>query len=296
LRPRALAFIAGTVAVVGPVVVWVTPFGPDPALGIDPRLGDVVHHPMGLLSLVVLTGAYPVVAWMAYICAGLAIGRCDLRSTRLAVWLLAGGLALALAAWWTSSVLLFQFGGLRHLRAGLPPGHDWTDAQLLWDPPADAESTAWWLVGRAPHSSTSFDVLHTLGSAAAVVGAALLLTRLPPIRRVLRAVGDAGSMILTLYVGHLLALSTNMLDSNQPAQFLVLLIAMVAFAVVWRRYVGQGPLEFVISWAAGRARATVSSERRGRPSRGAPAVGQKAEVQRSGPGRCAAVSPDSERN
>lgn len=277
LRARALAGIAGVVALLGPVVIWLVHLGPDPALGTDPRLGDVIGHPVGLLGQLVLSGSYPLVAWMAYICAGLAIGRCDLRSPRLGSWLLAGGLALALAAWWASSVLLFQFGGLEHLRAGLRSGHGWTDTQLVWDPPVAATSTAWWLVGRAPHSTAPLDVVHTLGSAAAVIGAALLVTRVALIRRTLRPVADAGSMVLTLYVGHLLMLSTGVLDNHPLAQFLVLLVAMIMFAVVWRRYVGRGPLESIVSWAADRARAAVSPQgtghRLGNPGPGAEGPG-----------------------
>jgi uncharacterized membrane protein len=258
LRTRALAFASVALAVAGPVAVSVFDLTPDAALGIDPRLGDVLHHPVGLLLELTLAGAYPVVAWLAYICAGLAIGRLDLSSRRVALWLVGGGLALATAAWWASSVLLFQLGGLRQLRAAAPPGQSWTDAQLLWDPPAGI-STWWWLAGRAPHSTTPFDMLHTLGAAVTVVGAALLVTRLALLRRLLRTVADAGSMLLTLYVGHLLVLSTGVLDAHPHAQFVLLLAALIAFAVVWRRYVGRGPLESVVSWAAARGRAAYLS-------------------------------------
>jgi uncharacterized membrane protein len=258
LRPRTLAVLAGVFAVAGPLVVSAADLVSDPGLGIDPRLGDVVHHPVGLALQLALAGSYPVVAWMAYICAGLAIGRLDLSSRRVATWLLGGGLALALAAWWTSSVLLFHLGGLGHLRAAAPPDQTWTDAQLLWDPPPDITSW-WWLAGRAPHSTTPFDMLHTLGSAMAVLGAVLLLTRVDLVRRLLRPVGAAGSMLLTLYVGHLLVLSTGFLDNNPYGQFFLLLAAMIAFAVVWLRYVARrGPLELVVSRVADQARAAVA--------------------------------------
>jgi uncharacterized membrane protein YeiB len=265
LRSRALAFASLALAVAGPVVVSATHLVPDPSFGIDPRLGDVVHHPVGLALELTLAGAYPVVAWLAYICAGLAIGRLDLSSRRVALWLVAGGLALATAAWGASSVLLFQLGGLRHLRAAAPPGQAWSDAQLLWDPPSGISSW-WWLAGRAPHSTTPFDMLHTLGAAVVVLGTALLLSRLAAVRLLLRPIADAGSMLLTLYVAHLLVLSTGVLDAHPHAQFVLLLAALVAFAVVWRRYLGRGPLESVASWAATRSRRAYLS-RIGRPPR-----------------------------
>jgi uncharacterized membrane protein len=253
LRTRALVFASLAFAVIGPVVVSAADLVPDRSFGIDPRLGDLVHHPAALALEMALSGAYPVVAWLAYICAGLAIGRLDLTSRRVALWMVAGGLALATAAWWASSVLLFQLGGLRQLRAAAPPGTAWTDAQLLWDPPAGISSW-WWLAGRAPHSTTPFDMFHTLGAAVAVLGAALLLSRVALVRRLLRPIADAGSMVLTLYVGHLLVLSTGVLDAHPHAQFVLLLAALIAFAVGWRRYAGRGPLERVVSWAAARAR------------------------------------------
>jgi uncharacterized membrane protein YeiB len=256
LRTRALAFLALALAVAGPVAVSATDLISDPGLGLDPRLGDVVHHPVGLLLQLTLAGAYPVVAWMAYICAGLAIGRLDLSSRRVAWWLLGLGLGLASLSWAVSSVLLFRLGGLAHLRAAAPPDQRWTDAQLLWDPPPDIASW-WWLAGRAPHSTTPFDMLHTLGSAVAVLGAVLLLTRVASVRRLLGPLAAAGSMLLTLYVGHLLVLSAGLFESNANVQFALLLAALIAFAAAWRRYVGRGPLESVVSWAAGRARAAV---------------------------------------
>jgi uncharacterized membrane protein len=267
LRTRALAFVALAFAVGGPLAVSAFDLTPDAAIGIDPRLGDLVHHPVGLVLELALSGAYPVVAWLAYICAGLAIGRLDLTSRRVALWLFGGGLALATAAWWSSSVLLFHLGGLQHLRASAPPGRSWTDAQLLWDPPPGISSW-WWLAGRAPHSTTPFDMLHTLGAAVAVLGAALLLSRVALVRRMLRPIADAGSMLLTLYVGHLLVLSTGVLDAYPNAQFGLLLAALIAFAVVWRRCLGRGPFETVVSWVAAQCRRAYLtwSERHQRPA------------------------------
>jgi uncharacterized membrane protein YeiB len=100
-------------------------------------------------------------------------------------------------------------------------------------------------------------MLHTLGCAVAVVGAVLLLTRVQVVRRVLRPVADAGSMILTLYVGHLLVLATGVLDGHPSTQFACLLTALVTFAMIWRRFMDRGPLESLISAAAARLRGAV---------------------------------------
>ncbi|NKX55019.1 hypothetical protein [Arthrobacter mobilis] len=72
----------------------------------SPTLTDVFDDPVRSASLLLLTGYYPALPWMAYICAGLAIGRLNLSSRRTAVWLLAGGVLLATAAWAVSAALL----------------------------------------------------------------------------------------------------------------------------------------------------------------------------------------------
>ena len=43
-------------------------------IGVDVARGTLVHDPLGLLVLLLITGAYPVVVYLAYLCAGLAIG------------------------------------------------------------------------------------------------------------------------------------------------------------------------------------------------------------------------------
>ena len=54
--------------------------------------------PAELLGTLALTGYYPVLTWTTYLLAGMAVGRLDLRRVRVAVGLLVGGAALAVAA------------------------------------------------------------------------------------------------------------------------------------------------------------------------------------------------------
>ena len=84
---------------------------------------------------------------------------------------------------------------------------------LLWDAQillAEAGSRiSWWYLALPdPHSHTPVDLPHTLGSAGAVLGAALLLTGVPIVTRALSPVAAAGSMALTLYSAHLVLLAT----------------------------------------------------------------------------------------
>lgn len=266
LRPKTLAVGSVALASAGNFLIMIIVGDvPNPSRGIDPTFGDFAHHPISMIILLLLGGAYPAVLWMTFICAGLALGRLDLSSKRLASWLLGGGVVLATAAWLTSSVLLFQCGGLRQLRENAPSGPEpWTDSRLLWEPWGNFD-TFWWYAGRAPHSGTPFDLLHTLGVALAVFGATLLVTRIPRAVRLLSPLAAAGSMILTLYCAHILVLAA--LSRPVPAdyypKYFVLLFGMILFAVLWRRTHRRGPLEEVISRITNRVKAFLVS---GRPT------------------------------
>lgn len=262
LSSRTLARIAVAVAVLGPVLLVATAGSGLPYAGAqnDPTLGTLVHDPVGLLVRLLITGAYPVVAYLAYLCAGLAVGRLDLSSPRLAKRLLVGGLALAIAARVGSAILLYPLGGLSRLVAVTAPAGDGVPVaqQLLWEP---SQGTSWWYLALpSPHANTPFDLFHTLGSAMAVLGAMLLLTRLPVAERVLRPVAYVGSMTLTLYSAHLVVLWSGLLDGEPLALYLVMVVAAIVFALLWRRRFGQGPLERLVAKVAGRSRQAVARQ------------------------------------
>jgi uncharacterized membrane protein YeiB len=205
-----------------------------------------------------ITGTYPVVVYLAYLCAGMAIGRLDLSSRRLAWWLLGGGLALAVTARIVAAVLLYPLGGLARLIAQSRT-HDNPGLAaeiLLWDP---SQGSSWWYLALpSPHAHTPVDLVHTLGSAMAVLGAALLLTRVPAVARVLWPVAVAGSMALTLYSAHLLLLATDGLKDNRVLLYVLMVVGALAFALLWRRRFRQGPLEWLVAVVAGRARRMVA--------------------------------------
>ena len=60
--------------------------------------------------------------------------------------------------------------------------------------------------------------------------------------------GPMGSMTLTLYSLHLLALSLE-LHYDQPAWFVIHVAVAAALALVWRQLFGQGPLERAVAEA-----------------------------------------------
>lgn len=213
----------------------------------------MVTDPLGLVSDLLVHGDYPVLAWTAYLCAGLALGRMDLASRKAAPRLLGGGLALVAAVWLVSSLVLFRYDGLGHLWRAEFPGA--SRAEALWDSPGG--ETWWALLSRAPHATTPFDMLLTLGSATAILGGALLLTRSALLARALTPLAAAGSMPLTLYVAHVLLLATGALSGSPGLLYAVMTTGALLFALSWR-HVGRGPLETVVAGAARRCREAVT--------------------------------------
>ena len=260
LSPRVLALLAAGFALGGPVLLVIAARHGLSFADIDtsPTLTTVVEDPVRLVTMLLITGAYPVVAYLTYVCAGLAVGRLDLTSNRVAGRLLAGGATAAVLAQLVSWILLHPVGGLTRLVAAgggrAATGDDGVSAaeQLLWEP---HQSSSWWYLALAsPHANTPLDLIHTTGVAAAVLGGALLLTARSVAARLLRPVAAAGSMTLTLYSAHLVLLTTGVQD-KVPALFLLfLVVAGTGFAVLWRRRHAQGPLERVVAIAAGRVR------------------------------------------
>jgi uncharacterized membrane protein YeiB len=255
LRPRTLALIAAGLVVIGPLLVLGAAF-----LGIDPvnegglTFNDAVTDPIGFLLQLFVTGRFPAAVYMIYLLAGLAVGRLDLSSTRVAIRLLVGGLILAVISWFTSSVILFNLGGLEHLIDAAGPDSDPAMArnEMLWDAPR--VDSWWWLAVRSHHAATPIGATHSLGTAFAVLGAVLLVVRLAAARRLLWPVGVAGAMTLTIYSTQVLIVGSGWLSTDPLVLFLLTAVGAVVFAVIWRRFAGQGPLERIVSMAAGRAR------------------------------------------
>lgn len=114
------------------------------------------------------------------------------------------------------------------------------------------------LVGAHPHSGTPFEVVGSSGFALLVLALCLLA---PPLaRRALSPVAAAGTMALTLYALHAVALKYTVDQAMQrPALvYAAFVVGALLFAVAWRRWMGQGPLERLLTTLSRRAnRATV---------------------------------------
>jgi hypothetical protein len=260
---RSLAVLAVALALLAPVLLWwVRPVLP-PRGYESPSLASL-EAPGHLLSELVVTGYYPVLVWSAYVVAGMALGRLDLRAVPSRVLALVGAVAAAVAvlAELVSDRLLARPGMVRVLdrdqwrlagrddERALDALRHVIDAGMYGQTPIDG---AWqWMLVAAPHSSTPTDLLRTGGSAVAAVVACLLLLRAlgPRGNRVVAVLAGAGAATLSLYTLHVL-MTSDLLppaddDRGAVLQVLVVVGAGSALALVGRR----GPLEAVVALGA----------------------------------------------
>ncbi|MEP6762002.1 MAG: heparan-alpha-glucosaminide N-acetyltransferase domain-containing protein [Sporichthyaceae bacterium] len=249
LRARPLFALALTVACLAPVLSHLLRDDNLVAFtGRNPTFATLLDTPGELIRALFLTGYYPVLAWTAYLCAGLAAGRLPLRERRTAAWLFGGGVALAVAAATTSWLLLGPLGGHDQIAATLSdPAKLDTSLELgLYGntPP----TTWWWLAVVAAHSSTPLDLLHTIGVALGLLGAMLLIASTArSARALLSPLAAAGSMTLSLYTAHVLLLTSGVLPRDRDTSYAVQVVAAVALAWLWRRFLGRGPLERAVA-------------------------------------------------
>jgi len=195
----------------------------------------VRETPLKFLSDWVVGGAYPVIVWVPVMLIGLALARVDLESPRVVG-------VIALVGTVAASVFL-------PIAAQLPA-------------PEVVSTAAWSVPLRA-----SIEALGNVGVGALVVAVMLTLTALA--RRSVRGIATTilspviamGAMPLSIYTIHLVVISLAIreedgvvTDDSWPL-VIGLVAGSMAFAWLWRRYLGRGPLERALRWASGRDRA-----------------------------------------
>ncbi|PZR52300.1 hypothetical protein DNL40_12815 [Xylanimonas oleitrophica] len=257
LPARRLAAIAVVVAVVGPVLAY---WGPEAMARAGlrlPRDGD------GAVTYFLLTGHYPAVVWMAFVLAGLAVGRCDLGSDRLRTGLVVGGFSAWSASALASAALTAAAGGRASIEQQVTAASSLERSQpWAWDAPWPPVAG---LLLDGPHDDTTLEALGSGGFALAVLGLCLHVGR--PAARVLAPLAATGALALTVYTAHIVAvwglrlLGLDLLVPESNVPLAVMVLVTLAAATTWRALVGRGPLERLVGWVAARAASA-------RPARG----------------------------
>lgn len=250
LRARWLVLVAVLAGVVIPVLSHALRGGLPPPELTNPTFATVVDRPAGLALELLLTGYYPALPWLAYLATGLAVSRLSLRTPRTAWALLAGGVTLMVLARGCSRLLLNVFGGREALAAaeGIDPSSA-EYAQLLYTSQygTTPTSTWWWMALDGPHSSTPLDFAATIGSGLVLLGVALLVAYYA--EGDLPLLSAPGSMTLTLYTAHVVALALAPLPTVPIRSYVLQVVAALVVGVVWRFIFWRGPLEAVAAGA-----------------------------------------------
>ncbi|QNG19445.1 DUF418 domain-containing protein [Rhodococcus triatomae] len=257
---QRLAVAAAVGAVAGPALSWWIRSAGEPAetFGETPRFdlftsGEGIRH---LGSVLFVDGAYPVLTWLPFVLAGLAIGRWGVRRDRAPRTLIVVGSALAVAGYGGSWLALHGFGGydvlVSHLEVIVPgEGAQMLDELLRSSGFGTFGVDPWqWILTASPHSGTPFEVVGSGGVAIAVLGVCLASVTTRAARAGwLSPLVALGAMPLTVYVGHVVALAVLIrweLFAPSWPMALGFLVVPVVFAVLWRRVARRGPLEWLL--------------------------------------------------
>ncbi|HEX5541360.1 MAG TPA: heparan-alpha-glucosaminide N-acetyltransferase domain-containing protein [Micromonospora sp.] len=233
-------------------------------MSVNLSLGHFVDRPVDTITELLITGQYPALPWMAYLCVGLVIGRLALTAMRVVIGLLATGILLGAAAPVASWLLLQRFGGLAQIHAAQPESGlsvAETDQLLTFGGAGTTPtSTWWWLAVDAPHTNTPPDLFGTTGVVIALLGLMLLVGHLTrPVLRGMVAVvqvplAAAGSMPLTLYTAHIVFINSEHDTYSAEKGFLLQVLAMLLVGLAWRATAGRGPLEGLTAMLIAKAR------------------------------------------
>jgi uncharacterized membrane protein YeiB len=221
----------------------------------NPTLADLLVQPGLFLWDLLFTGYYPALQWLGYVLFGLFLGRLRLEKLPVAGALAVGGAALAAVALLVSRGLQSMPGVLASIsaRTGVEPGR--LEAQLLTNDSISTESIQHlpvWFTLATPHSGAPLDLLLTCGTSAMVLGVCLVLTEI--LRGVLvwplMPLIGAGSMTLTLYVGHMVALAVFESATDDWPRLGVIIAywtACLLAGTIWGGFGWRGPLEWLLS-------------------------------------------------
>jgi hypothetical protein len=255
--PAGLAALAAAVAVGGPGLCF----------ALTDALTAAGSPPTGFLELL-LAGYYPAGIWLAYLLAGLAVGRSDLRSPALRGRLAGVGVALAATGYG---------GGV--LATRLAVGQPESVLRLL---------------STEPHSDSTFEVTGNAGVALVVIAACLVLADRFP--RAVVPVAATGALALTAYTVHIVViafLGPDVVRDPQVDVHVAFLLLTLTLTTLWRARWGRGPFERALHTVSVRVAAMLTEGPQGPQSPGVTAgtAGTAGTAVSGTPGGTAGTSP-----
>ena len=269
LRATTLALIAAVGALVLPQVLYAVRKSieeggwADAVIQVDPLAR--ISGTDGVVELL-FTGDYPALTWAPFLIAGMAVARLDLTRPGIRARLALTGGALAVIGYGGSWLALHL---VPHALTTIASATGGGSASSAWwsdtvGEPEGGTPLAWLLVA-APHSQTTLSVLGNTGVALVVLALCLTVAdRMPRLTRLATPVSTVGTMALTAYVLHIVALwlLTDVWHmaavEDETMSGLPVLLAFIAAAMLlataWTRHFRRGPLEHLLHAATRPAR------------------------------------------
>lgn len=262
LATKPLAIIAVVWALAGPQLLYAL----QPWVG--GRTFNTPGHADGILALL-FTGGYPALTWVPFVIAGMAVARLDLAGTAVRVRLALTGAGLAVIGYGGSWLALRLVPGaadaVEQFKGG--PMSSSSMSSSMWSssmssgPPSSSPDGGMYgdspvgLLVAFPHSETTLSIVGNIGVAIIVVTACLsAMAAFPRLRRVAKPVTAVGSMSLTAYVLHIVAIYILEADGMFMFGAYVLpgfIVSITVFAVLWSGFFKRGPLEWLMGKATG---------------------------------------------
>lgn len=240
-QPWKLLIAAGILALTAPTLLAL--------------LAALTLNPYGAGISLVLYGSYPITAWLAFVLAGMALGRLHVEKLETAAITFGAGVGLMITGYGLGLV-----GAVAGITGSTSDG-GWSSgsgAASGWSTYPDALAAADPLgavlraiFGVDPHSGGTAEILGSGGFALCVIALCVLLSR--PLRWALLPLGALGSMPLTAYSVHVLSVALiggpgGFFSSN--AFWAATAICLLLATTLWSILYGRGPLERLVGRAA----------------------------------------------
>lgn len=233
MSDRALLISAAATVAIGAVIYlhylefFATHFV-SPSLTTPTAFGTIraLAYPHGLLSMLLVSGWYPLFPTFAFFLVGMWLGRQDLSNPRLRQGVFAVGLAMFVGATALNSAIVND-----------GPGSTNSKWQAIFKSEGHSNMPGW--------------MVAATGIGLVIITVCLVLSDKFP--RIAQVFAYTGQLALTAYVGHIALLRwvlTGWPYNFGPAEAIGLIIlgfaAFVAFAALWRWKFSQGPLELIL--------------------------------------------------
>jgi hypothetical protein len=224
LSGRALVALAAAMTLCGPVLYFLA--GTYMPAIFERTPVTLLDNALEIVLALLISGPYPLIVWGAPLLWGMWLGRQDLRDARAPIRLCQIGAGVAIPAVAVSMALLAALGEPR------------------------APTDPLMLAVHTPHSQMPLWLISSIGSAAFVLGASLLVAGRFP--RTAAPFALLGQMALSMYVVHVLVLGglRGGLSQDAVGSSLATVVVMTAagmlFVVAWRRFYARGPLEMLM--------------------------------------------------